>query len=418
MCEDGNCSGGVGGGNGTPVCKFYRRIMQVANDNNATFNDTLMAVMGKSGKHGHGWFETVLPIISFLGIVGNILNLLVLTRRRMLSSMDRLEKSATYGLVALALSDMIFCLAVFPHSFVGTELPVVDGSHRYQLYYKLYGLGVVNLFLMISTWLVVTMSINRYIVVVYPLHARSTLSTSRTILVIVVVWLISALITSPFFIHIEVELCLDAFQHPMFGFRPRFKGKVAKCLNLYMQWIWAIVADFIPIGILAVCNTRLIWELKKATVNRKRTAHGQKVRDSSHKVTLTLVIIVLMLLFLVSPSEILRYINPYAAWGKLGQTIAQVTNMLQATNFAFNFVLYCAVSAAFRQTFKAMFSRCVKDPKGDKSEMHSMLTHAGSSAMDKTMMTNDDLSKAEMHRMLTHNSNARHENKTNCDDFD
>ena len=53
------------------------------------------------------------------------------------------------------------------------------------------------------------------------------------------------------------------------------------------QWIWAIVADFIPIGILAFCNTRLIWELRRATSNRRKTAHGQKIRDSSHKVTLT-----------------------------------------------------------------------------------------------------------------------------------
>ena len=96
-----------------------------------------------------------------------------------------------------------------------------------------------------------------------------------------------------------------------------------------------------------------------------------------------------MLLFLVSPSEILRYINPYAAWGPTGQTIADVTNMLQAINFAFNFILYCVVSPTFRQTFKAMFSRCLKD-KGDKAEMHSMLAH-GSTSIDKTMMTDAEL---------------------------
>ena len=42
----------------------------------------------------HGWFRYVIPIITFLGLIGNLLNVLVLTRRRMISSMER---SATYG---------------------------------------------------------------------------------------------------------------------------------------------------------------------------------------------------------------------------------------------------------------------------------------------------------------------------------
>ena len=53
-------------------------------------------------------------------------------------------------------------------------------ASRYFLYYKLYGISLVNLFLMTSTWLIILMSISRYIVVAYPLHARSGLSTSTT----------------------------------------------------------------------------------------------------------------------------------------------------------------------------------------------------------------------------------------------
>ena len=54
-------------------------------------NATLDGIPEASNRHA--WFEVVTPVISFLGIVGNVFNLLVLTRRRMLSSMDRLEKS-------------------------------------------------------------------------------------------------------------------------------------------------------------------------------------------------------------------------------------------------------------------------------------------------------------------------------------
>jgi hypothetical protein len=53
------------------------------------------------------------PTICSFGTVGNLLNLLVLTRKRLQCSMDRMEKSAHVGLVSLAVSDLMFCLFYF-----------------------------------------------------------------------------------------------------------------------------------------------------------------------------------------------------------------------------------------------------------------------------------------------------------------
>ncbi len=160
-------------------------------------------------------------------------------------------------------------------------------------------------------------------------------------------------------------------------------------IAFYNKWIWPIIANFIPILILAVCNTRLVWELKKATNARKRTARGQTVRDTSRNINLTLIIIVLMLLFLVSPCEIIRYINPYKTWGEDGHIVAAVANILQAINFAFNFILYCILSAAFRQTVRAMFTCCYSD-KTERIELESMLTSEQPNT-DKTNVTNTEV---------------------------
>lgn len=51
----------------------------------------------------------VIPI-AVLGILGNLLNIFVLTRKQLLNTMDRMEKSVNVGLVALAVSDLLFCL--------------------------------------------------------------------------------------------------------------------------------------------------------------------------------------------------------------------------------------------------------------------------------------------------------------------
>lgn len=319
------------------------------------------------------WFTIIIPTICGLGVIGNVLNLLVLTRRRLLCTMDRLEKSATYGLVALAFSDMMFCLSVLPHAMFTRESAATDWAHVYELYYRIYGIPCINLFMMISSWLVVSMAVNRYIVVVYPFHARQVLGATRTFTTIALIYVISFVFTLPFFIQIDVRQCLWVDDRIMYELALRFRKPYSTSIRTYIKWAWPVFADFIPVAILAFCNIRLIRALRMATSARKRTCQGQTVRDSSHKVTLTLVIIVLMVLFLVSPSEILRYINPYKSWGHVGHIIASVTNIMQATNFAFNFVLYCLVNATFRQTLKSFF-RCCSIKKDESGEMQTMLT--------------------------------------------
>jgi len=54
--------------------------------------------------------KVVAPAICMFGIIGNAMNLIVLTRKRVQCSMDHMETSAHVGLVALALSDVFFCL--------------------------------------------------------------------------------------------------------------------------------------------------------------------------------------------------------------------------------------------------------------------------------------------------------------------
>lgn len=350
---------------------------------------------------GKDWLELAIPVICALGVVGNLLNLLVLTRRRLLCTMDRLEKSATYGLVALAFSDMMFCVSAFPYIFISKHGMLTDKKHVYELYYKIYGIGCINLFLMMSTWLVVSMAVNRYIVVVYPFRARQSLSTSRTVSIITFIYISSVLMTLPFYLHIKVRPCQWYRGQVLYELTSRWRRTITGPMRTYIQWAWPIAAVFIPIAILAFCNTRLIQTLRSAQLTRRDTCRGQTISDKSHKVTLTLVIIVLSLILLVSPSEILRYVNPYRHWGYAGEVVASITNIMQTMNFAVNFILYCAVNATFRQTLKSFFRHCAKT-KVDFPEKETMLSPM---TVDNTMdVTNEGLNPSS-----SHNAEENHE---------
>ena len=100
-----------------------------------------------------------------------------------------------------------------------------------------------------------------------------------------------------------------------------------------------------------ICNVQLIMRVKHT--HQERMDVGRRVSSNKcteSKVTVTLLSIVFMYLLFVTPAEIIRYVNPYAAWGETGIVVAKCFNLSITLNFAFNFLLYCIVNATFRQT--------------------------------------------------------------------
>ena len=327
-----------------PACVIHRSLNATQNASQASLEEQLL---------WEDFDKTVYfinVIICACGVLSNTLNLIIFTRRRLLMSLDHLAKSANYGFAALALSDLMFCISALSH------LMLME-NQTFQKYSRIYIIGSINLFLMISTWITVSMAVNRFIVVIYPLHARQKVSIKGTLWTIVAVFIGSFLLTLPFFLHISVFTCRTQSNTLSTHFGSIWDDEaIAKLLRLYIKWFWPIVADFIPIGVLTFCNGRLMAALRTAIKVRKQTCRGQKVRDSNQTVTSTLITVVVMLLVLVSPAEVLRYINPYKKWGRTGHAVASIANMLQSLNFALNFIAYCIVSPDFRQTVVATFT--------------------------------------------------------------
>ena len=116
--------------------------------------------------------SVISPIVCFLGIIGNLLNILVLTRRKMQTSLEgTMEKAAYLGLIALTFSDLLYCLCAFPDAFIG-PLQTVYPVKTFGLYVSIYGPCLQNLCSKISTWLTVIMAGGRYAAICHPLHAR------------------------------------------------------------------------------------------------------------------------------------------------------------------------------------------------------------------------------------------------------
>jgi len=136
-------------------------------------------------------YKKVILAVCVFGIGGNLVNFFVLSQKSLTYLMERMEKSAHYGLIALAVSDLFVCVAALPTVFYGTGRGNGGFAHAtfdFRLVHKLYGNGVINTFMLSSTWLTVTMALSRYIAICHPLRARQIIGKTFTITSLVAVF--------------------------------------------------------------------------------------------------------------------------------------------------------------------------------------------------------------------------------------
>ena len=143
-------------------------------------------------------------------------------------------------------------------------------------------------------------------------------------------------------------------------------------VSLAYSWLYFILGICLPLVTLAFCNSRLVRALRASNQLRERfrvrAAHVYK----NNRITVILIIIVIMYILLVPPSEIVRFVldhlwrsGPLEANGPgwrrdlhMALVLASnVTNVLQALNFSFNFVLYLALNNQFRRTMEHLLCR-------------------------------------------------------------
>ena len=215
------------------------------------------------------------PTICAFGMIGNVLNFMVLTREKISHSLTKMEKSAHIGLIGLAISDFMFCLLAFTYSQMTfkdehTELTV-------GLYFSLMIGPCITWFIVTSTWLTVAMAGERYLAVCHPFKARKIISLRKTRIIIFMVYIVCLGLTIPLGFERMITSRLDCSGNTVYSIdqRPAFTLQVIGIRRL----AWAIVFDFIPCVALLYFNICLIYKIHHAKKLRSAMApaHNQEV---------------------------------------------------------------------------------------------------------------------------------------------
>ncbi|XP_069994886.1 G-protein coupled receptor dmsr-1-like [Penaeus vannamei] len=314
------------------------------------------AQMRTSYKMVHGCMSLAVCVF---GSIANIINMVVLTRRSMVSPTNAI-------LTALAIADLLVMVVYLPytmHVYVWVPRAIESRFSWGWAVYVLFQAQSNQVFHTISIFLTVTLAVWRYIAIALPQNNASWCSMKNTQLVIVLTFLCSVICNIPNYLNIAIiQKEYDGAMLYFVGFSELAlaNGGLLKSINF---WIYSVLMKLLPCVALTGLSIALIQELllaakrraalmKRATVARNANAQRQADR-------VTTMLLAILVLFLVSevPQGILCLLAviPDSGFFKCYQQLGEMMDMLVLFNSAVNFLLYCAMSQQFRDTFTQLF---------------------------------------------------------------
>ena len=363
------------------------------------------ASLGDSYNSQHKVIQTIArtyitPGLCMFGILGNIVNLIVLTRLRLYKLENRNDRGANLGLAVLAVSDMMLCLALFPAAFTDPTFAVFR-QRSFLLYYQAYGTGVVTTFILTSTWITLTLAVIRYFVICHPFSMIAFYSRRAVRPIYFIVCVVAVTINVPTFLHFQIsEIGYVDNTTLYFIDLGIMDGKTT--LSQVFQWIKFTVFIAIPALILVFCNCSLVSALHSSGKLRQQYQANKGPIKRQNRVTMIMIIIALGFILLVFPSELMDFFMDYVKLDpsrtELFLTLRVFANLLQMINFSCNFLLYCALNVHFRHVFRDVFLCGVA--------RHNVLVarHGEFIDMDTTRLTQSCRSSSFQGKLLRHST--------------
>lgn len=297
----------------------------------------------------------IVGFLCLIGFIGNALTIAVLRR-------DRDKKNTTNWLLqALAFADTLYLLAcVFIQTIKGIQmftdwLPILDIALPYM---EPYVWAFASIAQTITVWLVMLVTIDRYIAICKPLKTQLR-DIQRAKLAVTSIIILAIIYNIPRFL--ERKIVFD-YNHCLNITIVKTTKTDLRENNIYFL-VYKTIMYFIfravgPLLTLLILNIRLIRALQE--VRRK---HRDLTKSNKHRENITLVLVVVVSVFIICeiPDLVLRIIftlndsipsMTINIWAL--RYYNAITNMLLTVNSSINFLIYCLIGQKFRNILQTM----------------------------------------------------------------
>lgn len=285
-------------------------------------------------------------VLSVFGIVGNIITILVLISPSMRTT------STNIYLTALSCSNILFLLIFIPsysmRYLIGYQLYITDQPpFAFEiLLSRLPTTPVYSTVLLSIIYLTIAVSMDRLILVKFPLKAKQILTTRATLITIFCIYVFSILYCIPYWLEQRYDPVSKRCQFTEIG----------RKIHIYIRiHIYIPVVYLIPFVVLTCINITIIQSLI-AKKRRKKSlcANMSKKKQGDYHITLMLVAVIIVFVLCQFPLAILNAWHAidakHANESLMFHSINSLGVLLTVFNTSTNFLLYCFFGQKFRQT--------------------------------------------------------------------
>jgi len=292
------------------------------------------------------------------GVVGNSLAFVVFWK-------DNLKTSASFLFQCLALVDLTFLLLAIPVIPIPSFVAYTNWLKGYEdiaAYVYVCILPLINIALTASVWVVVLLSINRYIAVCFPFKGLGLCTIAKVKKQLAFVLLSAVLYNIPKFAESSIKYVTydNGSTYKPYLFETNLgKAKLYDIVYENVSYFTFLVA--LPIFTLTFVNIRMIQALKAG--RRKRTEMVNQRQQNDNNVTVVLIIVIFVFIICQIPAFVgcvlLNVTSENAKFcGGYDFYLRSVTNMLLVFNSAVNFVIYVLFNKRFRHVLARTVGCC------------------------------------------------------------
>ena len=309
----------------------------------------------------------VVGILCLVGFVGNALSVAVLRK-------DRDKKNTTNWLLqTLAVADTLYlCASVFIQilNTINADTNWWPDLQRAFPYLEPYIWPFASIAQTITVWLVMLVTVDRYIAICLPLKTNIR-TLQRTKLAVAIVIIAAILYNVPRFMEREIVTKTDACTNTTIikTVQTEFRKNRVYFL-VYKTIMYFIFRAIGPLLALIILNLRLVKALREV-----RKKHRDMTRSTKHRENITLMLVVVVTIFILCelPDLIVRIVFSFLVFAKpKSYDVVKLryfnvtTNALLTLNSGINFLIYCLIGNKFRNI---LWQMCCKRGRARLTEV-------------------------------------------------
>ncbi|BFZ04128.1 hypothetical protein BsWGS_07167 [Bradybaena similaris] len=295
------------------------------------------------------------PIICCFGMIGNILSIITWCRPGMCSSTGRYLTGQAVADLAVLLMFLLCDSALYWNAELKYSL-------SYGIFFSYIGYPLFFLSIVLSIWITVGVTIDRYIMVCWITKSKQLCSLTRANIGLALITVNAFLINLPHFATFTVVYPDSTDHNHNSSTTPAMRTQTFKMTEFgagsggqfYEFWIHCIILILIPWVSVLTLNIMIINKISKSNkrmANKKTRESMKKSKESENQITRLLLVVTFSFLFFIGLQCIIQcFAMQKPIWADMQMVSASFaigkTGII--FNSSLNFVFYCLTGKRFR----------------------------------------------------------------------